>query len=144
MCIRDRNRSLPVEVWIFRGYLERFVVSHSRINDFVNLLSDRKGIHARVDSFVQAWCRDVKETQPFMVSSLHTERTMTALNSMKEQLDAAIGKLEKLEIVEEKAGEQPGELEFLVTLRGERGEKKAKVLVDVGAFGGLVSAVSIQ
>lgn len=140
----ESGESLPVEVWIYQGYLERFVVSHSRINDFVNLLTDKKGIHARVDSFVQAWCRDVSETRLFMVSSLNTERTMTTLNSMKEQLETAIGKLEKLEIVDEKAGEQPGELEFLVTLKGDRGEKKAKVLVDVGAFGGLVSAVSIQ
>lgn len=138
------GEALPVEVWIYQGYLERFVVSHSRINDFVNLLTDKKGVHARVESFVQAWCNDVNETRPFMVSSLYTERSLTTLKSMKEQLEILIGKLEKVEIVDEKAGEQPGELEFLVTLKGDRGEKKAKILVDVGAFGGLVSAVSIQ
>ncbi len=140
----ENGDTLPIEAWFFRGHLERFVVSHPNINDFVNQLDDKSAIRARVQKFVEGWFGEMNDARRFMVSSIQTPPALNALKSLKEQFEAEHGKLTKQEITEENQGEQLGELEFLVTLQGERGSKTAKILVDLGAFGGLVSAVTFQ
>lgn len=136
--------SLPVEAWFYQGHLERFVVSHPKINDFVNQMEDKTAVRSRVQKFVTGWFGEMSEARTFMVSSIQTPAALSALMSLKEQFEGENGKLEKHEITEENEGEQLGELEFVVTLQGERGSKNARILVDLGAFGGLVSAVTFQ
>ncbi|MFO0941722.1 MAG: hypothetical protein U0930_13280 [Pirellulales bacterium] len=140
----ENGDALPIEAWFHRGYLERFVVSHPKINDFVNQMEDKSAVRVRVLKFVEGWFGDMNEARTVMVSSIQSTAALSALKSLKEQFEAEHGKLQKQEIIEENAGEQLGELEFLVTLQGERGSKNTKVLVDLGAFGGLVSAVTFQ
>jgi hypothetical protein len=138
------NVELPIEVWFNRGYLERFVISHPKINDFTELVKDKTGIKRRVESFAESWFRDVNESRPFMVSGLQTEGTMGALNAMKNEFEQKNGKLTKVIIGQSTAGDGAGEIEFNVTLKGENGSREARVLVDIGAFGGLVSAVTFK
>jgi hypothetical protein len=138
------NDELPIEVWFNRGYLERFVISHPKINDFSEFLKDKTGIKRRVESFAESWFRDVNESRPFMVSGLQTEGTLGALNAMKNEFEQKNGKLTKVTIGQETVGEGSGEIEFIVTLQGENGSREARVLVDIGAFGGLVSAVTFR
>jgi hypothetical protein len=138
------GEELPIEAWFNNGYLERFIVSHPKVNDFVLTLSDKSGVKRRVEAFVESWFRDVAESRPYMISALHSAGTTGALNAMKTDFERKHGKLKKISVGQDSPGEGAGEVEFIVALEGESGSQNARVLVDIGAFGGLVSAVSIE
>ena len=107
-------------------------------------MEDKSEVRVRVNKFVLGWFGEMNEARSYMVSSIQNAASFGALKALKDEFEVENGKLTMQEIAAENQGEQPGELEFLVTLKGERGSKTAKILVDLGAFGGLISAVTFQ
>ena len=138
------QQKLPLEAWFYRGQLERFTVSHPKVNDFVEQIKDRSGIHQRVEAFVTTWLSDPSRSSMFLVSSLQNDATLQKLNRLQQQFQADFGKVSSVKIAQESVGQEVGELEFVVTVTAEKGSKEAKILVDVGAFGGLIAGVALQ
>jgi hypothetical protein len=68
----------------------------------------------------------------------------TQLTELRAQFLEKCGRLKVQKLVESTQGNLPSELIFDLLLEGELGAQNAKIMVEVRAFGALISAVSFE
>ncbi|MBX3420807.1 MAG: hypothetical protein KF752_04540 [Pirellulaceae bacterium] len=133
---------LPIEVWFHAGYLERFTIAHPPMDQFPMHLTDTSEIERRIETFIKHWFDDLNSARQLMVPSLYSEAFAQALLDFRQQFVSQCGALEDFDINKIGPVGGGGGLEYEVTLKGANNHKVVDLIVEVGAFGGLVSSVS--
>jgi hypothetical protein len=139
----EMQQNFPIEVWFDQGHIQRFAISHPKLAQFTEQLKDTANIESRLSQFVKNWMSS--DNRPiFVTASLQSAEGLDALKNLREQFQQECQDYQSHSISNPQPVEGSNFLEYEVTLKGMRASKQAKILMDIGAFGGLVSTVTFQ